>query len=153
MRLLNIFQAEILNGIMKPNGLMTVMTEADQERVIQGMKSLRRAAFTFCFWWAAPDRGDRPRCTSPEGCAHARDFIFNEFLGPWHTILPFDKWRLSWSMQLCSQCGAKAQFFHRQGRRRLWSIMPAFFDLVGWNRLAHLQSTLVCFRIFNNHLS
>ncbi|KAJ7649967.1 hypothetical protein FB45DRAFT_6316 [Roridomyces roridus] len=129
-------QAEILDGIRRPDGTLAVLSAIDQRVCI-----LARASMVQTQWASGNPFGWIADSTLPENCANpsscrelkSRCFQRNVVAGVF-AAFPFDSDQAK-QLGLCSVCTEDGNTKFVAGRKKMWEALPSYFELPPWGDL------------------
>lgn len=125
---------QILRGRERPDSSIARLGPEDQIRCVIGREKLFELQATETFGWLTASAID---CNTKR-CAIAKARIMKEIWMPPTTIVrALNVWSPSWVTDLCHKCEAEAIRKHKEGREKIWSILPSIFGLPSWDDLTN----------------
>ncbi|KAJ7033808.1 hypothetical protein C8F04DRAFT_957159 [Mycena alexandri] len=102
--------------------------EADRDVILLAAKPLSIAYASYLFGWLDETPAN---CSQPAVCTNTKlKYSLKQWKPPGSAMTLY--WRSSAENGLCRTCVAAGQKHHSEGAKRLWTELPAFFNLPPW---------------------
>jgi hypothetical protein len=124
---------EILGGRRRQDGSMAIMSVHDQRICLLGRDELTRLQAKETFVWLMKDEGSI-NC-SGLACEYVKKTLVRDVLILSRPCLALHRWERSWERKLCNPCLEAFKDAFAAGRTKIWSMLPAIFDLPSWEEL------------------
>ena len=127
---------EILGGIEREDGTLSVLSAEDQKSLLRGWHALVDNLNGQSLYWILEDA--ELEC-GKQACDLARKTVFlNLFTCRYprpDISISVSKWDVKWEKDLCKHCRIACARLHKQGSYVKWSQLPEMFDLPDWGDL------------------
>ncbi|KAJ7650001.1 hypothetical protein FB45DRAFT_997174 [Roridomyces roridus] len=144
-------QAELFDGVQRPDGTLATLSPADIRLCILARIQMQKNQWDeghSCGWlWT----GGSERCKHNDSCGKSRTRLSQELVLKGEVrVFPQIDWMLERS-KVCDACKEDGRIKLAEGRRKMWELLPSFFELPPWAELK-MNCRCSCTRRCNAHI-